>query len=87
MDVNSSTGTYEPSEQLVREIRTRFMYHPPRPDQLPRYDELRRNALELALRILHVTPPGREQSLALTKLEEAVMHANSAIARGEAPKP
>lgn len=28
-----------------------------------------------------VTPDSREKSLALTKLEEVVMHANSAIAR------
>ena len=33
--------------------------------------------------IVTLTPKSREQSLALTKLEEAIMHANSAIARNE----
>ena len=40
-------------------------------------------ALTFATMIVELTPPSREQSLALTKLSEASMHANAAIARDE----
>ncbi len=60
-----------------------FSYHAPKGDQVERYRVLRNDALALALRIVGLTPSGREQELALTKLEEAVMFANAAIARGE----
>ncbi len=36
-----------------------------------------------AQEIVELIPPGREQSLAITKLEEALMWANAAIARPE----
>lgn len=70
-------------EKLVADISNRFMYHAPRGDQQPRYAALRDRARELALMIVDLTPISREQSLALTKLEECIMHANSAIARNE----
>jgi hypothetical protein len=53
------------------------------PDQPERYTALRDQAHQLALSVVNMTPPGREQALALTKLEEAVFFANAAIARGE----
>lgn len=59
----------------------RFRYHPPTPEQPAVYELLRDLAHQLALVVSAVTAPSREQSLALTKLEEAVMHANSAVAR------
>jgi len=58
-----------------------FTYHSPKPGQADLYAELRNKARELAHYIADVVPPSREQSLALTKLEEMVMHANSGIAR------
>lgn len=42
---------------------------------------IREKAKELALLIADTVPAGREQSTALTRLEEAVMHANAGIAR------
>lgn len=65
------------------EIVTRFTYHPPHGDQAARYANLRSRAMELAQLIVETTPESREQSLALTALEEAVMWANAAIARRE----
>jgi hypothetical protein len=65
------------------EIHKRFTYHPPKPDQLPRYHTLRNHAASLAEHISNDCPPSRERSLALTKLEEAIMWANAAIARNE----
>lgn len=66
-----------------RDLANRFSYHPPKPGQQERYASLRSRALGLAVFIRAATPAGREQSLALTHLEEAIFWANAAIARGE----
>jgi hypothetical protein len=50
---------------------------------LQRYAIIRAMAGDLASKILRSTPPSREQSLALTKLEECVFWANTSIARNE----
>lgn len=60
-----------------------FVHHPPKGDQAERYQSLRDDARVLAHEIVNQTPPSREQSLALTALEEAVFWANAAIARNE----
>lgn len=65
------------------EIVVRFTHHPPTDDQAARYIELRAAAAGLAELIINSTPPSREQSLAITALEESVMWANAAIARRE----
>lgn len=64
-------------------IENSFTYHPPKGDQQSRYVFLRDEAKELALNIMLSCPDSRERSLALTKLEEAVMWANASIARNE----
>ncbi len=68
--------------QLER-IEHNFTYHAPKGDQAGRYEKLRSAAKELGLLIVEHTPYSREQSLALTALEEASMWANAAIARNE----
>ena len=65
------------------EIDKRFTYHPPRADQPARYEMIRAWARSLALVICKNAPSSREQSLAITALEECVMWANAAIARNE----
>ena len=65
------------------DLQNRFTYHAPKGDQGERYVALRAAALTLAMDITAKTPPSREQSLALTHLEEAVFWANAAIARNE----
>lgn len=74
---------YAIDKDLTTQIEKSFKYHPPFGDQPERYIELRDKARDLALLIGHYTPRSREQSLALTKLEEAVMWANASIARNE----
>ncbi len=74
---------YTPHENEQKRIDNNFTYHAPRPDQLPRYESIRSATKIVAERLLQLCPPGRELSLALTKLEEAVMWANAAIARNE----
>ena len=63
------------------ELLTRFRYHSPKKDQPQRYEALRFTMLEAARLILESTVECREQSLAITHLEQAAMWANAAIAR------
>jgi hypothetical protein len=65
------------------EIDTRFTYHAPKEGQPARYTVLRDAAKAFAELIVKHTPESREQSLALTSLEEAVFWSNAAIARRE----
>lgn len=69
------------------DLANRFTYHAPSGNQTERYEDLRAGAFGLAELIVETTPHSREQSLALTKLEEAVMWANAAIARNEVAVP
>jgi hypothetical protein len=68
---------------LIERIERDFTYHAPKPGQLERYEQIRNKAKEFALLIAVLTPHSREQSLALTNLEQASMMANAAIARYE----
>jgi len=65
------------------DLAKRFTYHAPKGDQPQRYVEIRSTARALAELIVELTPPSREQSLAITALEECTFWANAAIARGE----
>ena len=65
------------------ELVNRFTYHAPKEGQLAKYEQLRNAAREFATLIRDLTPYSREQSLALTHLEDAAMWANAAIARNE----
>ncbi len=69
-------------EQVAR-LENTFTYHAPKAGQNERYIALRNAAKDLATLILQLTPASREQSLALTKLEEVVMWSNASIARNE----
>jgi len=66
-----------------QQIENSFTHHAPKANQLQRYIDLRSKGKELALLILECTPSSREQSLAITKLEETIMWANKAIACNE----
>ncbi len=66
---------------LRPEIEHNFTYCAPSSKQIPKYNELREKAKELALLISKLCPIGAESTLAIRKVEEAVMWANAAIAR------
>lgn len=68
-------------EDLIRRVNNDFTYHAPHPDQIGTMVALREAGRKLALQIVESTPISREQSLALTHLEEAVFWANAGIAR------
>jgi hypothetical protein len=66
---------------LQAELARRFTYHPPKPGAAESFQQLRAQALILAILICTNCPAGRERANALTRLEETIMHANAAIAR------
>ena len=65
------------------EIERNFSYHAPKEDQPQRYEAIRCKAKMLTAYINEYCPDSREKSLAITKIEEAVMWANASIARNE----
>jgi hypothetical protein len=74
---------YPINQTILERLNRDFTYHSPKEDQPERYQFLRDEASRLAINIVKLTPQSREQSLALTKLEEAIFWANASIARNE----
>ena len=74
---------YKLSDDTITEMTKRFSYHKPKNDQPKRYEEIRDTFLAVALGLKQNCPESKELSLAITKLEEACMRANAAIARNE----
>lgn len=64
-----------------QDLVNRFAYHPADAATGARHQEVRERLAELAQHFDGSLPPGREKSLALTHLEEAMFWANAAIAR------
>lgn len=60
-----------------------FTYHAPKGTQAERYEKLRASAKEFATQVALLTPASREQSLAITNIQQASMWANAAIAINE----
>jgi hypothetical protein len=60
-----------------------FGSRPLKEDQAQRCTSILEMASIFAVGLMTMTPPSREQSLALTHLDECVMNAHAAIARNE----
>lgn len=71
---------YEPRRVGATELDRRLGYHPANDQTVPRYERNRAAAMKLAKRWDEELPPGREASLALTAVQEALMWANAAVA-------
>ncbi len=69
--------------EIDADLEKRFSNHPAKGDQRERYEQLWDGAKEFAYLIKRLTPYSREQSLALTSLEDTVTRAIAAIARNE----
>lgn len=65
----------------MNDLENRFTYHPPNDERAATHNVIRTLLLATAERFDSQLPDGREKSLALTKLEEAMFWANAAIAR------
>jgi hypothetical protein len=63
------------------QIENNFKYHAPKEGQPEKYEAIRDAGKILAVVIDSSVPDSREKSLAMTKIEEAVMWANAGIAR------
>lgn len=72
-----------PTTKTCMDILNWFSYHPPKKDQPPRFEEIRKEAIKLASKIISITPESEEQKIAIQKLRECVMFANAAIACNE----
>lgn len=69
-----------PFKTTPEDVTHMFTYHPPKPEQIPKYTELREAAETFAQTILRLTPGCADQTAAIRKVREAVMTANAAIA-------
>jgi hypothetical protein len=70
-----------------KDLMNRFGYHPPKDEVTQRqHENMRKTCLALAKIMDSALPDGREKSIAITKLEEAMFWGNAAIARDPAPK-
>lgn len=74
---------YETTKQMKEDLDKRFTYYSSKSNQSNRLSGLCLRGKSFSEYIVENTPESREQSLALTKLEEVVMWANSAIIRNE----
>jgi hypothetical protein len=72
----------------VHDLAHRFQFHPAdSQNKKDDHEAIRAGCLALAELLVQITgPPSREQSLAITKLEEAMFWANAGLARGDGPK-
>jgi hypothetical protein len=66
-----------PQAKLLEDVKRRFQQYP----GTPQNDTIRADFGRLAQKLVKTTPISREQSLALTKLEEACFYANAAVVR------
>jgi hypothetical protein len=69
----------------IDDLENRFKFHPADASINAQHMLIRGSCRALADMIVKNVPPGREQALAITKIEEAMMWANAGIAR--APRP
>lgn len=66
----------------INDIRNRFYYHAPKTEERRRaHEDVRTVCLTLAVALNDLVPDGREKSLAVKAVEDAMMWANAGIAR------
>lgn len=65
-----------------QDIETWFSHAPATPEQAPKFKALHDGGRTLALLMFDTLPASAETQIALMKLQEAVMWANTAISRG-----
>ena len=65
------------------DLENNFKYHAPTPEQVQMYTDLRDAGKAFAELVQKTCPSSREQAIAFTKIEEAVMWANASIARNQ----
>lgn len=80
-----------PQTRALEDVKRRFAFHPATETTGPQHDAVRADLGRLAAKMVKTLPDGREKSLVLTHLEEAMFWGNAAIARhgesSDAPAP
>lgn len=74
-------GTSASGKLLRDRMENDFAYHAPDAEKARKHEGVRAAARAFARFVADACPEGREQSLAITKIEEAMMWANAALAR------
>ena len=64
-------------------VKNNFTYHKPTEKTIPKYETIREEGKTFSEKINDMCPESREKSIALRKIEEAVMWANASVARNE----
>jgi hypothetical protein len=82
-DALEVAGFISRKRDIQDDLQKRFTYHAPKGNQQMRYEHIRKYGFEMAVMLINNCPDSRERSLSLTRIEEAVMWANAAIARNE----
>lgn len=57
-----------------------FIYHPPSPEQIPKYNAINQAAKNFAEIILQTCPPSADRSAAIRLIRDARMTANASVA-------
>lgn len=70
-------------EDQIKQLEWNLTNHKPTDLAIEEIEELRAAAKDFGKGIIKLTPYSREQSLALTNLEQALFWANAAIARNK----
>lgn len=79
-----ATNTESAKEEQIKRLNHNLTNHPPVGiDVIENFQTIRFFAKELGATIIQLTPVSREQSIALTHLEETVMWAVASIARNQ----
>jgi hypothetical protein len=73
------TGSDKAMDQS--DIENRFTYHPPSAERAVKHVMIREHGKALAELLNENVPDGREKSLAIARVEEAIMWANAGLAR------
>lgn len=69
------------NEATKADIECRFDYHAPDDDRRQRHEKLRASLKDMAIVVCELVPAGRERSVAIKALEDAMFWGNAGIAR------
>jgi len=76
-DCGAQTVRPTSDSEILTEL---FKYHPPTPEQLPKYAAINQAAKNLAEVILQNCPPSADRSAAIRLIRDARMTANASVA-------
>jgi hypothetical protein len=76
------TRATEITPDVQASVEDAFEYHPWNPEQVEAGKRIRRVLADAVLQIIRDVPPGPDRTVAIRKIREARMDANSAITHG-----